>query len=178
MKLKVNWKQFSKSPGYKSLKAAYCKDVRKASMSKHPMRDKEELLKHFNWIIGLAKHHAHHKHTFLDIILNEWERDRKNNWWFGHYQKDRQLFIKLYEHPRKAFPTTFRGLIRRARLGYHGFDSKNRKSSMARVKRAISCYCQDQKEKNGRRVGAKRRWSKATKEHHARVKAHEQQRSL
>ena len=67
--LKIDWKHLATTPGYKSLKAAYIKDVEKSERYRHkhgcaPMRDKAEFLEHFNWVIlykmallHIIKHH-------------------------------------------------------------------------------------------------------------------------
>ena len=134
------------------------------------MRNKAEFLKHFIWIIGRAKHYAKHTGLPIETVLFTWEEQRGYQWWFSYYQ-DRDQFKKLHKHPRKLRTTTFRGLIRRARLGYWSHDSKSRKSSMARVKRAIACYCADEQQEKGRRVKRKSRWNKAKKERYARYRA-------
>ena len=72
----IDWKQVSKSPGYKSLKAEYIKRVMQASKQKHPMRDKAELYKNFQWVINRAKHYAEHLNRDIENILSEWERKR------------------------------------------------------------------------------------------------------
>lgn len=85
--MKVNWKQFSQSPGYRSLKAAYIRDVQNAAKRKCPMRDKQEFFNHFNWVIGRALHYAHVLGTTPDIVLNAWEM-RRSYWWLNFYQEN------------------------------------------------------------------------------------------
>ncbi len=86
---KINWKHLSSTAGYKSLKAAYIRDVSKAARQKHPMRKKDVFLKLFQWVIGRAIHYAHHTGKSVEQILNEWEKER-NYWWFGFYEDNTQ----------------------------------------------------------------------------------------
>lgn len=81
----INWKHVAKSPGYKSLKAAYIHDVERAGRDKRPMRRKEEFLRKFNWVIGRATHYAYYSGVRIEVILNEWEANR-NYWWLNYYQ--------------------------------------------------------------------------------------------
>jgi hypothetical protein len=87
--MKINWKEVSKSPGYKSLKAAYIKDVIEAEeyRAKHgsSSRGKAEFLKRFNWVISRAKHYSHVQGIPLSQVLNKWEAGR-DYWWFNYYQ--------------------------------------------------------------------------------------------
>ena len=61
---KIDWKKVAASPGYKSLKAAYVKDVQQAHtytkrFNRNPMRDKAVFLCKFKWVIGRAVYYAH-----------------------------------------------------------------------------------------------------------------------
>jgi len=96
--MKIDWKHMSTTPGYRSLKTAYMRDADKAGRTKNPMRKKDELLERFKWIIGRAQHHAHRNGLSLEFVLNSWELDRKNNWWFGHYNNS--IFPKKYTYNR------------------------------------------------------------------------------
>lgn len=91
--MKINWKEVAASSGYQSLKAAYIKDVTEAardlSNGRKPMRNKEEFLKQFNWVINRAKHYAYHRNTTIDVILDEWEEGR-SYWWLNYYQNSHQ----------------------------------------------------------------------------------------
>jgi hypothetical protein len=86
--MKINWKEVAASEGYKSLKAAYIKDVMEAKADerkgRRPMRTKAVFLKRFNWAICRAKHHAIQRNVTVDVILNEWEKSR-NYWWLSFY---------------------------------------------------------------------------------------------
>lgn len=85
--MKIDWKKVSKSPGYIHIKRKYIDDVNKGTSS----RSKEELYKHFKWIISRAKHYAHVKHTTIDRILMEWAFDKNNQyWWLNAYQDCKQ----------------------------------------------------------------------------------------
>lgn len=85
---KIDWKKVAASPGYKSLKAAYAKDVQKAERDRQrgyrPLRDKAEFRKEFTRIISRAQSYSYHSGKPLEDVLSEWEEDRKS-WWFGHY---------------------------------------------------------------------------------------------
>jgi hypothetical protein len=95
--MKINWKHLATTPGYRSLKAAYIRDVQKATRSARPMRDKTEFLKKFIWVIGRAKHYAQHFEVPIAIILNEWE-SKRNYWWLNYYQECNQP--KFHTHNR------------------------------------------------------------------------------
>jgi hypothetical protein len=91
----INWKQVAASPGYKSLKAAYVRDVQKSGTYRSrfgtkPLREKEEFLKLFNWVIARAKHYAHHLQCPIEDVLNKWEEGRGNHWWLNYYQNCHQ----------------------------------------------------------------------------------------
>jgi len=106
--MKIDWKTVCRSTGYISLKNAYIQDVRKAEAHQrkhgHGMRDKEEFLRQFKWVISRAKHYAHHKNTTIDVILYEWE-SKRDYWWLNYYQDARQP--KFYTHKHK--PLGLRG---------------------------------------------------------------------
>jgi hypothetical protein len=90
----INWKHVATTPGYKSLKAAYIKDVQEAEwyrikFKQKPMREKAEFLKKFKWVIGRAMHYAHTYNRPIEDILWSWESDRKG-WWLNYYQDCRQ----------------------------------------------------------------------------------------
>jgi len=87
--MRIDWKYLATTDGYKSLKAAYVRDVQKSAKFKRPMRDKVEFLTQFRWVIGRAKHYAHHTGRSMESILNEWEENRAY-WWLNYYQDCRQ----------------------------------------------------------------------------------------
>jgi hypothetical protein len=97
--MKIDWKNVCESPGYKSLKAVYVKAVQDAAKQikkgRTPMRNKEEFLRHFNWIIGRAKHYADHANCTLDIVLNAWE-EKRTYCWLNFYQDGRQPKFHLH----------------------------------------------------------------------------------
>lgn len=84
--MKINWKSFATSSGYKSLKTAYIHDVKKASEAHSPMRDKQEFLRKFRWVIDRAKHYAQRLNKPIEEVLNEWE-SKRNYWWINYYQE-------------------------------------------------------------------------------------------
>ena len=89
----INWKKVAASPGYKSLKAAYIKDVqgnqRYIRRGQRPMRDKAEFYRHFKWVISRAMYYAHLYKRPIESILNHWEEHR-TYWWLNYYQEGRQ----------------------------------------------------------------------------------------
>lgn len=85
----TNWKHLATTKGYKSLKAAYIHDVIDAASEKHPMRNKAEFIRKFNWVIGRALHYANNTGRSVEAILNEWEQKR-DYWWLNYYQDCRQ----------------------------------------------------------------------------------------
>jgi hypothetical protein len=92
--MKINWKHLATTPGYKSLKAAYIKDVQHAEryrsrFGRKPMREKEEFLQKFKWVIGRATHYAHRTNRSVEDVLWSWESDR-DHWWLNYYQDCRQ----------------------------------------------------------------------------------------
>jgi hypothetical protein len=87
--MKINWKHLATTKGYKSLKAAYIYDVRKATKQKNPMRNKDEFVHKFQWVMNRAKHYAHNTNRSLESVLNDWESER-TYWWLNYYQDSRQ----------------------------------------------------------------------------------------
>lgn len=85
----IDWKHLATTTGYRSLKTAYINDVQKAAKQKHPMRNKSEFLRTFQWVINRAKHYAYHTGKSIEVILNEWE-EKRDYWWLGYYQDSNQ----------------------------------------------------------------------------------------
>ena len=96
----IDWKTVSKSPGYKSLKAAYIKDVLNATRQSHPMRSKEIFLTMFHKAIRLAQHHAHVNETSVENVLQEWEL-RRTSWWFSFYSNIRRTINHPHQYKRR-----------------------------------------------------------------------------
>ena len=88
--MKIDWKQVSKSAGYRSLKAAYISDV---TAYRSRGRSKATYLKHFNWVISRAKHYSAKTGRSLIEILDEWEAKR-TYCWLNYYQDCNQRKIK------------------------------------------------------------------------------------
>lgn len=88
--MKVDWKKLAQSPGYKSLKAAYIRDVRGADRHENPVRDrtKQTSLRLFQRVIRMAQHYAIRTNVDIDLILNEWEEGR-DYWWRNYYSEHR-----------------------------------------------------------------------------------------
>lgn len=87
--MKIDWKQLSQSAGYKSLKAAYIRDVQEAAKKKNPMRKKEEFLKLFRWVMARAQHYAVRQGCSVEVVLNTWEANR-DYWWLNYYQEGKK----------------------------------------------------------------------------------------
>lgn len=75
--MKAYWKYLIQTAGYKSLKSTYIKTVQDKWATD---RSKKEAYTHFQWIIGRAKHYAHHTGKPIGQILNEWEHKRTYCW--------------------------------------------------------------------------------------------------
>ena len=92
--MKINWKELAQSPGYLSLKAAYVRDVHKAGMElargRRPMRNKQEFLKLFRFVIDMAQHYAIRTDSTVADVLNDWESKRGGYWWLNHYGSSHQ----------------------------------------------------------------------------------------
>jgi len=120
-----NWKEIHKCSGYRSLKAEYIRNVQNAEARRRrghrPMRDKAEYLKHFNWIIGRAKHYAHETGLPITWILNLWESKRKYCW-LNFYQNNCQ-------------PKFHSKSIKRRRTNLINVQSKKSRWSMSRKQR-------------------------------------------
>lgn len=155
--MKINWKQLAQSPGYKSLKAALIKDI--GGNGRNPSwRSKKELYKHFYWIIGRAKHYAHHIGLPVEEILRQWESDRKGGW-FGYYQ-DRKPFNKFGTgKPRNVKPMSIR-------TSYRTSPWFNKREQRQRIKSAKESEAKLARKK----AGKKRRWSMAAKKREARYR--------
>lgn len=69
--MKIDWKHLATTTGYKSIKAAYIKDITWKWGTK-----KDVAIDYFNKIIGKAKSHAHHTGRSIEQVLNEWEEKR------------------------------------------------------------------------------------------------------
>lgn len=89
--MQVDWKVVSKSPGYRSLKAAYCYDVQKDHHEaikfrrRKPIRDKKEFRRYFKRAIALTMKCAHKYKIPLDVAFNLLEENR-DYWWLNFYQ--------------------------------------------------------------------------------------------
>ena len=99
--MNIDWKCLSASPGYKSLKAAYIRDVKE----KKSFHTKEQLYKKFHWVINRAKHVAHATDTPIDVVLNTWE-EKRDHWWISYYQECRQP----KRHSASLMPTGINGM--------------------------------------------------------------------
>lgn len=88
---KLNWKVISASPGYRSLKAAYVKDVQGAQnvvrRKFHAGRKKQDYRRIFKEVIGFVMKYSSKWGVSFVEILNHWEQIRGPVWWLGFYQE-------------------------------------------------------------------------------------------
>lgn len=163
--MKINWKQVAQSPGYKSLKAALIKDIGGNGLNTSG-RSKEELYKHFYWIIGRAKHYAHHTDLPVEEILRQWEEDRKS-WWLNHYQ-DRKPFNKFGTgKPRNVKPMNVSTSYRNSPW----FNKIEQRQRIKSVKEREAKLARKQ-------AGKKPRWSMADKKREALYRKHKAEYGL
>lgn len=106
MKQKINWKLFSNSIGYKSLKKAVLYDCQ-ARCDKNCfniMGCHERKIKHkcfhrycdtFKWIIDKVKHYNHKTGISVVDILDIWE-EKRNYWYMNYYQDCNLLRLGKY----------------------------------------------------------------------------------
>lgn len=83
--MQIDWKALAQTEGYKSLKAAYNRDVQAIAKQGRPMRNKEEFLKKFRWVIARAQHYAVRRDTTVASVLKSWEAAR-DYWWMNFYR--------------------------------------------------------------------------------------------
>lgn len=90
--MKIDWKHLATTEGYKSLKAAYIRDIQMTLGKRMVIRskgEKDEAFKLFQWVIGRAKHYSCHTGNPVSEILTEWEKKRTYAW-VNYYQDGRQ----------------------------------------------------------------------------------------
>lgn len=86
--MKINWKYLATTKGYQTLKAAYIHDVKEATKGGYAMRNKDEFLRHFRWVICRAKHYVYKTGKSMEVVLGEWE-SKRDYWWLNYYQSCR-----------------------------------------------------------------------------------------
>ena len=159
--MNIDWKVVSQSDGYKSLKAAYERDVqdahKTAQRGHRPMRNKQEFRKLFDWVIARATHYAYHKQTTVDVILNQWEA-RRDYWWLNYYQESNQPWLIKSEHVKHR---TLRNYCKK--------DAWHRKDTKKATKYYFDFLLREQKEQS-KRKGKKVRWDKKTRDYKAYLK--------
>lgn len=161
----IDWKALAQSPGYRSLKAAYIRDVHEAGQRTNPMRKKKEFLKLFRWVIARAQHYAHARGTSVETVLNEWESNRNRSWWLNFYGETQQPKLgsgkpRNVKHMR---PDTY---FRR--------DAWYSNDPVRRIKR-IKEHRQTQARIDRKNAGKKPRWSKEHKDRMAQIRSYRQQ---
>ncbi|MCG6228103.1 hypothetical protein [Vibrio furnissii] len=105
--MNVDWKYFSQTKGYKSLKEAYMRDARNAGKEARPMRSKEEFYKRFQWVVNRCVHYAHALNKKPWDVLDEWE-SKRDYWWLNYYQGSNQPKIRPESISQK--PMHIRGI--------------------------------------------------------------------
>ena len=90
--VKIDWKHLATTPGYRSLKAAYIRDV----LSGHTHNSKQRLYKKFTWVINRAKNHAYATGVSLDTVLDAWEKERGYSWtaFYSSWHQPRMVAAK------------------------------------------------------------------------------------
>lgn len=155
--MNIDWKVVSQSNGYKSLKAAYERDVqdahKDAQRGRRPMRNKQEFRKLFDWVIARAIHYAYHKQTTVDVILNQWEKSRNGSWWLNSYGESHQPWLVKSKHVK-----------RRTLRNYYKKDSWYKQDSKKASKYYFVELVRQQKHKS-KRQGKKARWDKRTRDY-------------
>jgi hypothetical protein len=155
----LDWKEISQSEGYRSLKAAYTRDVQECNKSvqreHRPMRKKAEFFEKFQWVVSRAIHYAHHQSRSVSEVLTEWEAKRRY-WWLNYYQECNQPWLVKSEYVKHR---TLRN-----------FFKKDYKHNPKRgVKHYFNALLREQQLKSNRQ-GNKRRWTKAHREYIERKK--------
>lgn len=131
--MKIDWKHLASTAGYKSLMKSVTRDVQDANKQRQrghrPMRDKEEFMKNFRWVINRAIHYSHHTGRPIHEILNDWE-SKRDYWWLNYYKEGRQPKLNI----KPCEPMGIRGYrnyLKRQRWG------RNQAERNARVLRHI-----------------------------------------
>ena len=87
---KLNWKVIAASEGYKSLKAAYVRDVQDAQkqirLGRTPHRTKKTFRQRFTQAIGFAMKYSNKWGIPIEEVLLHWETIR-GGWWLNFYQE-------------------------------------------------------------------------------------------
>ena len=137
--MKIDWKKVSKSPGYISIKDKYIYDASKGNTG----RSKQELYRHFKWIISRAKHYAYTKNVDIEVILNYWASDsNRDYWWLNAYQDnnlprlDRTPYIPMGPKGLKKYYSTYSILTRNKIKNNLQKSGKKKRWSMNRKKKA------------------------------------------
>lgn len=159
----IDWNAVSRSPGYRSLKAAYIRDVQENNRRARPMRNKEEFLRRFRWVIGRAKHYATRQGRSLEDVLNEWEAER-DHWWLNYYQDAQQPRLRS-GRPGNVRPPGSAHYLKHHRM----LTASERRQRLARERQR---YAQFQRK---RVLNKKPRWSPEQKHHAARMRRYRQQ---
>lgn len=123
--MNVDWKYFSQTKGYKSLKEAYMRDARNAGKDSRPMRDKNELYKQFQWVISRCIHYGQALNKQPWDVLEEWE-SKRDYWWLNYYQESNQPKIRPESISKK--PMHIRGIKKYYKSGLFR-DSNTRVNS-------------------------------------------------
>ena len=143
--MKIDWKHLARTKGYQSLKAAYSYDVQNSR------RTKEELLRHFNWVMGRAKHYALQQARSIEDVLNEWEANR-DYWWLNFYQESNQPKLVRTLKPRGI--KGFRAYMKTHTFYGNAVDRKHRINNEIQLK---------QRQTSNKK---KKRWTTSEKAHY------------
>lgn len=130
--MKIDWKHLATTPGYRSLKAAYTRDVQESEadrvrFKRKPMREKPEFLKLFNWVICRAKHYAIKQDRPIEEVLNEWE-EKRDYWWLNYYQSSRQPKL----HSKSLKPEGINGMRKYFKTSFYRNDPQKLKNYLCK----------------------------------------------
>lgn len=138
--MNVDWKYFSQTKGYKSLKEAYMSDARRAGKEARPMRSKGELYEKFQWVISRCFHYAQALNKQPWDVLDEWE-SKRDYWWLNYYQESRQPKIRPESISKK--PMHIRGIKKYYKSGLFRYSN-------TRVNARIGDHLRNQRTKKPR----------------------------
>lgn len=159
--MKIDWKKLAQSPGYKSLKAAYIRDVHEAGQQPRPMRKKAEFLKLFRRVIGMSQHYAIRTGKPIEQVLNEWE-EKRDHWWLNFYS-DHHLSKLASGKPRNV-KYQKAGTYLRSSL-----SKRDPKRYIERLKSERARLAKSQREIDGKKA----RWSTERKVREAKYRQYE-----
>ena len=105
--MKIDWKEFAKSKGYRSLKKGYIEYLGYRRINK---KESYEL---FQWVINRAKHYAIRGCVSVESVLDAWEEKRKyniaNHYYECNFPKSNSLSLKAISNKGRRKEEKSRG---------------------------------------------------------------------